>query len=82
MPQNPAPSAPAGINIKSLAHLVALPRDLKDDYVVLDFDGRAAESLVFPRTRLLASTEEILTDNGVRAAGSADMLKVWQAKAP
>ena len=71
-----------GTSIKSLAHLVALLRDLKDDFVVIDFDGRAGESLVFPRAQLLASTEEILTDNGVRAAGSADMLKVWQAKAP
>jgi hypothetical protein len=27
---------------------------------------------------MVAATEEILTDNGVRAQGSPDMLKVWQ----
>jgi len=28
----------------------------------------------------LAATEEILTDNGIRAQGSPDTLKVWSAK--
>jgi hypothetical protein len=27
-----------------------------------------------------AATEEILTDNGIRAQGSPDTLKVWSAK--
>jgi hypothetical protein len=29
---------------------------------------------------MVAATEDILTDNGVRAQGSADTLAVWQAK--
>jgi hypothetical protein len=29
---------------------------------------------------MVAATEGILTDNGVRAQGSADMLTVWQGK--
>ena len=67
-----------GVVVQSLAQLVAFLRDLKDEYVVLDFDGRAGEGLVFPRAQMVAATEEILTDNGVRAQGSPDMLKVWQ----
>ena len=69
-----------GTPVKSLAHLVALLRDLKDDYVVLDFDNRNSEALVFPRTQMIAATDAILTDNGVREQGSPDMLKVWNGK--
>jgi len=38
--------------------------------------------MVFPRAQLVASTEAILSDNGVRAQGSPDMLKIWAAKRP
>ena len=68
-----------GVRIRSLAHLVATLRDLKDDFVKVEFDQEGGESLVFPRARMQAATEEILTDNGVRAQGSADTLAVWQA---
>jgi len=48
--------------------------------VTLEFDQRSGESLVFPRAAMVAATEEILTDNGVRAQGSPDTLAVWQGK--
>jgi hypothetical protein len=35
---------------------------------------------VFPRKEVLASIEDILTDNGVRSQGSPDTLAVWNAK--
>jgi hypothetical protein len=38
------------------------------------------KELVFPRAETVAATEDILNDNDVRAQGSPDMLKVWQAK--
>ena len=69
-----------GTPVRSLAQLVALLRDLKDEFVRLDFDNRASELMVFPRAQLIASTEAILSDNDVRAQGSADMLKIWQSK--
>ena len=69
-----------GTPVQSLAQLVAFLRDLKDEFVVISFDGRLNEGLVFPRARLVAATEEILTDNGVRAQGSDDMLKIWQGQ--
>jgi S1-C subfamily serine protease len=69
-----------GTLVKSLAHLVALLRDLKDEFVTLDFENRASEAMVFPRAQLLDSTESILNDNGVRSQGSPDMMKVWEAK--
>jgi hypothetical protein len=69
-----------GTPVRSLAHLVTLLRDLKDEYVTLDFDNRASESMVFPRAQLVSSTDAILTDNGVRAQGSPDMMKIWDGK--
>ena len=69
-----------GKPVKSLRHLVALLRDLKDDLVVIRFDQRYGESIVLPRKEMLAATDEILTDNGIRSQGSKDMMDVWNAK--
>ncbi len=70
-----------GTPVKSLQHLVALLRDLKDSFVTLEFAAKGGEALVFSRQALAGATDDILTDNGVRAQGSPDMLTVWQAKA-
>lgn len=68
------------VPVKSLAHLVALLRDLKDDFVVIHFDQRYGETMVLPRKAMLESTENILSDSGIRAQGSPDMLAIWQGK--
>jgi S1-C subfamily serine protease len=70
-----------GAPVRSLKHLVALLRDLKDDYVVIRFEQRGGETLVFPRKEVIAATEDILNDNGVRAQGSADTMAVWNGQA-
>jgi len=80
---NPAGSVVYAINgtrIRSLRHLVAFLRDLKDPYVTIEFDQKGGEALVFARQAIMAATDEILTDNGVRAQGSPDTLAVWQGK--
>ncbi len=69
-----------GTPVRSLAHLVQLLRDLKDEFLTLDFDNRASEAMVFPRAQLVASTEAILSDNGVRSQGSPDMMKIWDGR--
>ena len=81
---NPAGSVVNSVNgthVRSLSHLVALLRDLKDPYVTIEFDQKGNEALVFSRAAMLAATDDILTDNGVRAQGSPNMMKVWQEKA-
>src|SRR5579859_6833840 len=81
---NPAGSVVYSINgthVRSLNHLVTLLRDLKDPYVTIEFDQKGNEALVFSRAAMLAATDEILTDNGVRAQGSANVMNVWQEKA-
>ncbi len=71
-----------GTVIRNLAHLVETLRDLKDEFVVFEFAGRRFETPVFPRKEMEAATEDILNDNGVRAQGSPDVLKVWNQRAP
>jgi S1-C subfamily serine protease len=80
---NPAGSVLSSVNgthVRSLKHLVAALRDLKDPFVTIEFDQKGSEGLVFSRAAMLAATEDILTDNGVRAQGSPDTMAVWQAK--
>jgi S1-C subfamily serine protease len=70
-----------GIKIRSLRHLVAVLRDLKDELVVIRFDQRGGESIVVPRKAMQEATEGVLTDNGIRAQGSPELLEVWNGKA-
>ncbi len=68
------------IKIRSLAHLVSTLRDLKDDLVVLHFEQRYGETIVLPRKTVLAETEAILSDNGIRSQASPDMMAIWEKK--
>ena len=69
-----------GIPIKNLRHLVELLRDSKDEFITVECSGRYGETMIFPRAAMVAATDEILTDNGVRSQASADMLSIWNAK--
>jgi S1-C subfamily serine protease len=68
-----------GIPIKNLKHLVEVLRDSKEDFLTIAFDSRASETLVFPRKAMLAATDEILNDNGIRSQGTPDVMAVWNA---
>ncbi len=69
-----------GTAIKNLGHLVELLRDCQDEFITVEFDGRGDETVVFPRAEMVAATDDILTDNGVRSQGSPDMLKIWNER--
>ncbi len=69
-----------GIPIKNLNHLVEVLRDARGEFITIEFNNRAGETLVFPRTAMLAATDDILTDNGIRSQGSPDTLAVWNAR--
>ena len=69
-----------GKPVRNLAHLVALLRDAKDEFIAIAFDQHGGETMVFPRAEMLSATDEILTDNGVRTQGSPDTLIIWNAK--
>lgn len=69
-----------GTRIRSLRHLVAHLRDLKDEFVTLETDNRGGETLVFRHQEMLAATEDILNDNGVRMQGSPTLMEVWRGQ--
>jgi S1-C subfamily serine protease len=69
-----------GIKIRNLAHLVTVLRDAKDEFVVIDYATRTAETMIFPRAETIAATDEILNDNGIRAQGSPELMALWNTK--
>ena len=79
-PQSRVIESVNGIKVKSLKHLIEVLRDSRDEFIVFEFAGHGGESPIFPRKDMLAATEEILTDNGVRSQGSPDTLAIWNAK--
>jgi hypothetical protein len=69
-----------GIPIKNLNHLVEVLRDAKTEFISVECNTRYSETMIFPRAEMLAATDEILTDNGIRSQGSPDTLATWNAK--
>jgi S1-C subfamily serine protease len=65
------------VPVRSLAHLVALLRDSKDEMIVIHFDQRGGENIVVRRKDMMDATEGVLTDNGIRQQASKDMLDIW-----
>jgi hypothetical protein len=67
--------------VKNLGNMVELLRDLKDEFIVVQFSTRTGgETLVFPRVDMASASEAILNDNGVRSQGSPEIMKIWIAK--
>jgi S1-C subfamily serine protease len=80
---NPMSSVVKSVNnipIQNIEHLVKVLRDSKDDFITIEFYGHYGETLVFRRTEMLAATDEVLTNNGIRSQGSPDALAIWNAK--
>ena len=79
-PRSQVVKAVNGIRVKNLNHLVEILRDAKDEFITIECNMRYGEVMIFPRAQMLAATDEILTDNGVRSQGSPDTLAVWNTK--
>jgi len=80
-PQGNVVATVNGVTIQNLRHLVSVLRDATDPFIVIQFANAGREALVFPRKELLESTNELLNENGIRAQGSVELLKVWETKA-
>lgn len=65
-----------GVEIRNLRHLVSTLRDLQDEFVQIEFAGRA-DTIVVERAHLVAATEDVLTTNGIPRQGSPELLKIW-----
>ena len=79
-PRSQVVKAVNGIPVKNLNHLVEILRDAKGEFITIECNTRYGETMIFPRAEMLAATDEILTDNGVRSQGSPDTLAIWNAK--
>jgi S1-C subfamily serine protease len=71
-----------GIPIKNLNHLVQVLRDSKDEFICIEFNQRRGQTMVFPRAKMVAATDDILSDNGVRSQGSPDTMAIWNMAKP
>ena len=70
-----------GIPVRSLAHLVALLRDMKDEFVTFDAEMKGGETVVFRHKDMLTATEEVLNSNSIRLQASEQLMKVWRGTA-
>ncbi len=70
-----------GIRPRNLKHLVELLRAADSEFLEFTFAGQGTETLVFSRQELLDVTEDILSDNDIRAQGTPDTMAVWSGKA-
>lgn len=68
------------VPVRSLAHLVTLLRDSKDEMIVIHFDQRGGENMVVRRKDMMEATEGVLSDNGIRLQGTKDMMDIWARK--
>ena len=68
------------VPVRSLAHLVALLRDAKDEMIVIHFDQRGGENMVVRRKEMMDATDGVLSDNGIRSQGTKDMMDIWAKK--
>ncbi len=68
-----------GVPIKNLRHLVEVLRDDRNEFLVFEFFGMG-ETMIFPRKEMVDSTEELLSDNGIRDQGTPELLEIWKAK--
>lgn len=70
-----------GIRVKNLRHLVELLRDAREPQVVFKFASNGylrQETLVFNRRDLIAATEQVLDDNGIRYQYSDGIRELWR----
>lgn len=71
-----------GIQVKNLRHVMEIIRDNQDPQITLKFASSGVlthETMVFRRDELLAATNKILEENGIRYPYSADLRSVWEA---
>ena len=64
----------------NFAEFVAILRDLKDEFVVFEFNEVGSESIVFRRADVEAASERLMDSNGIRRQCSKDVQQVCEGK--
>lgn len=65
--------------IKNLKHAVEVMRNCQDEFLTFRFGGNV-ETLVFRRSDLDGSTEDILSDEGIRYQASKTLQTIWDGE--
>jgi S1-C subfamily serine protease len=79
-PNNYVVSEVDGVPIKNLRHMVEVLRDGTSHEVTFKFarmTNRSSENMVFERGAILAATEDLMKDFGIRYQFSEDLKPVW-----
>lgn len=72
-----------GVKVNNLRQLVEILRDNDGPQVTLSFVEKAnhgPDVMVFNRAEILAATEDVLEDNGIRYPYSPDLRAVWEKR--
>jgi hypothetical protein len=67
------------VEIKNLRHLVQSLRDCKEEFITYSIAGNY-ETMVFRRSDMEDTTEEILSDEGIRYQFSKDLEAIWEGE--
>jgi S1-C subfamily serine protease len=63
-----------GIKIKNIKHLVEVIHSIKEPYIEINFEGNYVETMIFRKDEMIAATEDILSENGIRFQCSSDLM--------
>lgn len=69
-----------GTTITSLKHCVTTLKELaasSEDFITFEFYDRGADRLVYKRSDILGSMEDVLNENGIRRPISSDLEELW-----
>ncbi|MSR29230.1 MAG: serine protease [Phycisphaerales bacterium] len=69
-----------GKQFNNFAEFVAFLRNLKDEYVVFEFNEERCERIVLRRADIEAASERVMESNGIRRQCSKDIQKVWEGQ--
>jgi S1-C subfamily serine protease len=69
-----------GKEFRNFAEFVDVMRDLDGEWIVLEFNERGVERLVFRRQEFMDATEAVMESNGIRQQASKDIRDRWNAR--
>jgi hypothetical protein len=69
-----------GKEFRNFAEFVDVMRDLDGEWIVIEFNERGIERLVFRRQEFMDATEPVMEANGIRQQASKDIRDRWNAR--
>jgi hypothetical protein len=67
-----------GKTFKNFREFVQLLREIKDEFVVFEFNELGTERIVLRSADIEAATEKLMDSNGIRRQCSKDVRDLWE----